>query len=199
VTRGALVGPRDAVRVTRDAGGREEDADRERDEPVPESQESSSIWWACRPFGEWVMSKKRARHHRKLSKTTAPARGGAKPTRLRRERGRVSIEPMPLTVVAPAVEPAVPPDSCSAITLRSPPSTLPVRAMPTALSAKSGRWLSSAWTLVALAVVVFALFVWCVADLQENPGPAVAGLVDSGGLEAGTAGAHLDAGSMGDA
>jgi|SRR5580658_5880172 hypothetical protein len=144
------------------------------------------------------MSKKRARHHRKLSKTAAPARGGAKPTHLRRERGRVSIEPMPLTVVEPAVEPAVPPDSCSAITLRSPPSTLPVAAMPTALSAKSGRSLPSPWALVALAVVVFALFVWSVADLQENPGPAVAGLVDGGDLDAGAAGARVDAGSMGD-
>jgi hypothetical protein len=128
------------------------------------------------------MSKKRARHHRKLSKTAAPARGGAKPTRLRRGRSRVSIEPMPLTVVAPTVEPTVPPESSSAITLRSPSSTLPVPAMPTALSAKSGRWLPSPWALVALAVVVFALFVWSVADLQENPGPAVAVLVDAGSM-----------------
>jgi hypothetical protein len=137
------------------------------------------------------MSKKRARHHRKLSKTAAHARGGAKPTR-RRHRERASIEPMPLTVVAPTVEPTLPPESSAAITLRSPPSTLPVPAMRTVPSAKRGRWPSSAWTLVALAVVVFALFVWCVADLEENQGSAVAGLVDGGSLESGA----VDAGSM---
>ena len=141
------------------------------------------------------MSKKRARHHRKLSKTAAQARGAAKPTRLRRERRRASIEPMPLTVAAPTVEPTVPPESSSAITLRSPPSTLPVPTMPTVPSAKRGGWLSRAWTLVALAVVVFALFVWCVADLEENQGSAVAGLADGGSLDA----SAVDAGSMGDA
>jgi hypothetical protein len=129
------------------------------------------------------MSKKRARRHRKLSKTAAQARGGAKPTRPRQERERASIEPMPLTVVAPTVEPTAPQDSSSAITLRSPPSTVPVPTMPTVPSAKRGRWLSSAWTLIALAVVVFALFVWSVADLEENPGPAIAVLMDAGNME----------------
>jgi hypothetical protein len=129
------------------------------------------------------MSKKRARRHRKLSKTAAQARGGAKPTRPRQERERASIEPMPLTVVAPTVEPTATQDSSSAITLRSPPSTVPVPTMPTVPSAKRGRWLSSAWTLIALAVVVFALFVWSVADLEENPGPAIAVLMDAGNME----------------
>jgi hypothetical protein len=144
----------------------------------------------------------KARHHRKLSKTAAPARGKAKPTRPRRARERASVEPMPLTVVAPRVEPTPPPVSSSAITLRSPASTLAAPTLPVPTCppptvsaptrpapsrAKRGRWLSSAWTLVALAIVVFALFVWSVADLEENGALAGAELPtvqsDAGGME----------------
>ena len=131
------------------------------------------------------MSKK-ARHPRRLSRI-APARGRAKPTRPRRTRERASVAPMPLTVAAPRVEPELAPASSPAVTLRSPPSTLPVPTLAAVPSAKRGLWLSSPWILVVLAAIVFALFVWSVADLEENRGVAVAALSTvqngAGGME----------------
>jgi hypothetical protein len=101
-----------------------------------------------------------------------------------------AVEPMPLTVAVPRVESETERDS-SAPTLRSPESSsptpvvaipagdsgefaLPCKAVP-ALDApiqSASTWLTVALSL--LGVVLFALFVWSVADLEEDARPTIA-------------------------